>query len=76
MFPDPVPALVIRYSYLWHSEFVAGREEGIRDRPCAIIAAVKEEEDGQWRVLLLVGAREHHAPYLGTAPVSAQTWCE
>ena len=44
---------MIRYSYLWHSEFVAGREEGAKDRPCAIIAAVREEEDGRWRVLVL-----------------------
>ena len=37
--PLPVPGLVIRYSYLWHSEHLAGREEGTKDRPCAIIAA-------------------------------------
>src|SRR5579884_1903406 len=51
--PAPQPALVIRYSYLWHSEFAAGREEGTKDRPCAIVAAVKAEEDGQWKVLVL-----------------------
>lgn len=53
MFPDPAPALVIRYSYLWHSEFVSGREEGIKDRPCAIVAAVKKGADDDWRVLVL-----------------------
>ena len=38
--PDPAPGLAIRYSYLWHREFVAGHEEGNKDRPCAIIAAI------------------------------------
>lgn len=37
--PDPVPGLVIRYSYLWNSEHAAGREEGVKDRPCAIVLA-------------------------------------
>ncbi|MEI7668621.1 MAG: hypothetical protein WCJ33_00885 [Pseudomonadota bacterium] len=45
--------MVIRYSYLWHSEFTAGREEGIKDRPCAIVAAVKSNYDGLWKVLVL-----------------------
>ena len=37
--PDPVPGLVIRYSYLWHSEHTIGREEGVKNRPCAIVLA-------------------------------------
>lgn len=36
-FPSPVPGLVIRYSYLWANEHARGREEGIKDRPCAIV---------------------------------------
>lgn len=35
--PVPRPGLVIRYSYLWESEARQGREEGVKDRPCAII---------------------------------------
>ena len=35
--PVPRPGLVIRYSYLWESEARQGREEGAKDRPCAII---------------------------------------
>ena len=31
----------IRYSYLWHSEHLAAREEGEKDRPCAIVAALR-----------------------------------
>ena len=31
--------LVIGYSYLWARESRAGVEEGVKDRPCAIVAA-------------------------------------
>ena len=44
--PDPVPGLVIRYAYLWRREADLGREEGVKDRPCAIVAAVQEEAGG------------------------------
>src|ERR1700753_4447422 len=36
-FPQPVSGLVIRYSYLWRSQSLAGLDEGLKDRPCAII---------------------------------------
>jgi hypothetical protein len=52
VFPDPAPALVIRYSYLWHSEFLAGREEGVKDRPCVIVAALKRAA-GRVRAVVL-----------------------
>lgn len=51
--PEPLPGLVIRYSYLWHREFLEGREEGEKDRPCAIIAAMRSDETGERRVLVL-----------------------
>ncbi|MGE3477663.1 MAG: hypothetical protein AB7H70_17820 [Rhodospirillaceae bacterium] len=44
-FPAPVPGLVIRYSYLWRDEFLKGREEGVKDRPCALVL-VTYAEDG------------------------------
>ena len=50
--PAPQPGLVVRYSYLWKREAIAGREEGVKDRPCAIILAVKGE-GGHVRVLVL-----------------------
>ena len=37
--PAPRPGLVICYSYIWAGEHRAGREEGNKDRPCAIVAA-------------------------------------
>jgi hypothetical protein len=43
---------VIRYAYLWHSEAAAGQEEGLKDRPCAIVVASKIEA-GRHRVHVL-----------------------
>ncbi len=50
--PTPEPGLVIRYSYLWLSEHRAGREEGVKDRPCAIILTLINDADDQ-RVLVV-----------------------
>jgi hypothetical protein len=41
--PEPRPGLVIRYSYLWHREALQGREEGVKDRPCAIVLVILRE---------------------------------
>jgi hypothetical protein len=51
-FAEPYAGLVIRYSYLWKREFDAGREEGTKDRPCAIVMTVVDE-DGDKDVLVL-----------------------
>ncbi len=45
-FPTPVPGLVIRYGYLWAAEHARGQEEGVKDRPCAIILAVAGDAGG------------------------------
>lgn len=50
--PEPKPGLVIRYSYLWRAEARQGREEGVKDRPCAIVVVVAQQ-DGRKRVLAL-----------------------
>ena len=42
--PQPVPGLVIRYSYLWQSEYRRGREEGVKDRPCAVILVTTDNK--------------------------------
>lgn len=39
-FPEPVPGLVICYSYLWRREYERGQEEGTKDRPCAVVMVV------------------------------------
>ena len=49
---SPEPGLVISYAYLWHSEYLSGQEEGLKDRPCVIISATPQP--GGWqRVLVL-----------------------
>jgi hypothetical protein len=45
--PAPIPGLVIRYSYLWASEHARGLEEGVKDRPCAVVLAVTDEAGSQ-----------------------------
>ena len=50
--PAPQPGLVIRYSYLWRREAQAGQEDGVKDRPCAVVVAFLEE-DGRTRVYAL-----------------------
>ena len=51
-FPQPVPGLVIRYSYLWLNEHIQGREEGVKDRPCAIVL-IANIEGGRQTVVVL-----------------------
>jgi hypothetical protein len=63
----PAPGLVIRYSYLWHAEHIAGRVEGGKDRPTAIIAAIKTKDAGEARVLVL--PITHTAPARDVAAV-------
>ncbi len=46
-FPVPVPGLVIRYSYLWASEHARGQEEGVKDRPCAVVLTTADEAGDQ-----------------------------
>ena len=50
--PAPEPGLVIRYAYLWSNEAATGREEGSKDRPCAIILA-SADRDGQTKVVVV-----------------------
>jgi len=60
--PEPEPGLVIRYAYLWRREQEAGREEGAKDRPCAIVLALAGQEDNRPRVVVL--AVTHTPPQL------------
>lgn len=53
-FPAPVPGLVIRYSYLWLDEHRNGREEGVKDRPCAIVLVTDDTDDGRTVLVLPV----------------------
>jgi hypothetical protein len=51
-FPKPVAGQVISYAYLWNSEHQRGQEEGLKDRPCAVILVITDES-GEVRVTLL-----------------------
>ncbi len=41
--PRPEPGLVIGYAYLWRHEYHRGREEGVKNRPCAIVLTTETE---------------------------------
>jgi hypothetical protein len=62
--PVPRAGLVLRYSYLWVNEHEEGQEEGAKDRPCAVIAAVRTDQDGKIRVLVI--------PITHTPPAGAE----
>jgi hypothetical protein len=53
-FPVPVPGPVIRYSDLWASEHARGQEEGVKDRPCAVILVTVDRADAQVVTVLVV----------------------
>jgi hypothetical protein len=52
--PESVPGLVIRYAYLWAEEHRRGREEGVKDRPCAIVLITTHAQGEQWVTVLPV----------------------
>lgn len=58
--PDPQPGLVIRYAYLWRSEEARGREEGAKDRPCAVVLTTKRDGD---RLIVVVAPITHASPH-------------
>ena len=59
MFPKPVAGQVIGSACLWQSEHLRGQEEGLKDRPCAVILVITNESgDEQVTVLLIT----HSAP--------------
>ncbi len=50
--PTPRPGLVIRYSFLWSREQAEGAIEGRKERPCAIVVAVKRDAHGDIRTIV------------------------
>jgi hypothetical protein len=50
--PEPKPGLVIRYSFLWSHERDKGAVEGSKDRPCAIVLAMRRVENGLVQVVV------------------------
>jgi hypothetical protein len=70
--PHPVPGLVIRYSYLWRAEHLKGREEGVKDRPCAIVL-VTEEREGDLIVTVLPVTHSPPADSASAMEIPAET---
>ncbi|WP_428536206.1 hypothetical protein [Rhodopila sp.] len=64
--PTPERGLVISYAYLWRSEHEQGREEGVKDRPCAIVLAVEDSPDGYLVTVLPI---THSPPAIPEAAV-------
>lgn len=63
---EPKPGLVVRYDFLWKEDATAGQESG-KDRPCAIVLASTEKDDGSRTVLLC--AITHSPPSDGETAV-------
>lgn len=42
--PRPVPGLIVGYATLWHDQSRVGLSEGREDRPCAVVAAIVDED--------------------------------
>ena len=64
--PTPYPGLVISYGYLWHVEQAQGRDEGVKDRPCAIVLSVRKAEGD---VVVTVVPVTHRQPNPGADSV-------
>ena len=47
MFPKPLAGQVISYAYLWQTEHQRGQEEGLKDRPCAVILVVTNQDGNE-----------------------------
>lgn len=49
---NPEPGLVIRYDFLWKEEEEAGKIDGLKDRPCAIIIVAEPDQNNSSNVFL------------------------
>ena len=49
---EPKPGVVVYYDFLWKEESELGRQQGQKDRPCAIVLASEPREDGGRTILL------------------------
>jgi hypothetical protein len=62
---DPRLGLVISYSYLWHHEHHAGRDEGMKSRPCVIVLAMESRADGA--TIVRLARLTHSLPHMPDA---------
>lgn len=64
--PFPHPGLVICYPYLWQADYDKSQEDGVKDRPCAIILATQDADGDR---IVTVAPITHVAPSQGDAAV-------
>jgi hypothetical protein len=64
--------MVIRYAYLWRSEYERGLEEGVKDRPCAVLLTITDDAGDKKVVVLPVTHTPPHDPALAVE-IPAQT---
>ena len=43
----PLVGSLIRYAYLWADDAAHGQEEGLKNRPCAVVITATDEEGGR-----------------------------
>ena len=56
--PRPEPGLVVRYSFLWREQAARGRDEGEKDRPCAVVVTTSNDQGDTVVIVLPIT----HAP--------------
>ena len=54
--------MVIRYAYLWRSEHLRGLEEGVKNRPCAVLLAVLGSDGAVSVIALPITHTPPHEP--------------
>ncbi|MEN9856363.1 MAG: hypothetical protein RLZZ157_1489 [Pseudomonadota bacterium] len=50
--PAPKVGQIVKFDYLWRDEQMQGRTEGAKERPCAVVVALRLDENGDTSVLL------------------------
>ncbi|SCB50375.1 hypothetical protein [Rhizobium multihospitium] len=56
---EPKVGWLLSYSYLWADEHGLGAEEGVKNRPCALVAATRRDGD---RIVAIVVPVTHSPP--------------
>ena len=65
--PTPEIGLVLNYAYLWHEEYLAGRDEGMKNRPSVIVlSSMLTEEGSTWVTVLPI---THSPPKIKTMAI-------
>ena len=66
--PDPEVGQIVKFDYLWRAERLQGRVDGAKDRPCAVVLARRQQDDGSFIVLL--APITHSAPEASTVSIA------